>query len=80
MKLGLIRLTLYAFSTENWKRPKIEVEFLMSLPEEFLGTYLPELIEQNVQVEMMGKIDITTRTYTKVLLIKQWSKLQIIMD
>ena len=30
----------------------------MSLPEEFLGTYLPELMEQNVQVEMMGNIDI----------------------
>ena len=50
-------LTLYAFSTENWKRPKMEVEFLMSLPEEFLGTYLPELIEQNVQVQMMGNIE-----------------------
>ena len=56
-EVGINTLTLYAFSTENWKRPKIEVEFLMSLPEEFLGTYLPELMEQNVQVEMMGNID-----------------------
>ena len=52
--VGIDTLTLYAFSTENWKRPKTEVEFLMRLPEEFLGTYLPELIEQNVQVRMMG--------------------------
>ena len=55
MKLGLNTLTLYAFSTENWKRPKLEVEFLMSLPEEFLGTFLPELMEQNVQVTNDGQ-------------------------
>ncbi|PMC38466.1 isoprenyl transferase, partial [Bacillus sp. UMB0899] len=46
--------TLYAFSTENWKRPKIEVDYLMKLPEEFLTTFLPELIEENVQVRVMG--------------------------
>jgi undecaprenyl diphosphate synthase len=53
-ELGVKVLTLYAFSTENWKRPKIEVEFLMKLPEEFLTTFLPELIEKNVQVRIMG--------------------------
>lgn len=56
-EVGIKVLTLYAFSTENWKRPKMEVEFLMRLPEEFLGTYLPELIEQNVQVQMMGNME-----------------------
>lgn len=53
-QLGIKRLTLYAFSTENWKRPKTEVDYLMKLPEEFLGTFLPELVEENVRVEMMG--------------------------
>lgn len=53
-ELGIKTLTLYAFSTENWKRPKQEVDYLMKLPEEFLGTFLPELIEENVQVRMMG--------------------------
>jgi undecaprenyl diphosphate synthase len=53
-QLGVKVLTLYAFSTENWKRPKTEVDYLMKLPEEFLGTFLPELIEENVQVKMMG--------------------------
>ncbi|MFD2443554.1 isoprenyl transferase [Bacillus sp. CGMCC 1.16607] len=53
-ELGVEALTLYAFSTENWKRPKSEVEYLMKLPEEFLGTFLPELIEENVQVKMIG--------------------------
>ncbi|MBO0959117.1 isoprenyl transferase [Neobacillus sp. MM2021_6] len=55
--IGIKVLTLYAFSTENWKRPKNEVEYIMKLPEEFLGTFLPELIENNVQVKMMGYKD-----------------------
>ncbi|MGV3465852.1 MAG: isoprenyl transferase [Heyndrickxia sp.] len=53
-KLGIEVLTLYAFSTENWKRPKNEVDYLMKLPGEFLGTFLPELKEENVRVQMMG--------------------------
>jgi len=57
-KLGIKVLTLYAFSTENWKRPKLEIDFLMKLPGEFLSTYLPELIEQNVKVEMIGNFDL----------------------
>ncbi|WP_110112803.1 isoprenyl transferase [Bacillus sp. CGMCC 1.16541] len=66
-ELGVKVLTLYAFSTENWKRPKTEVEFLMKLPEEFLGTFLPELIEENVQVRVMGnKNELPTHTLTAV--------------
>lgn len=53
-ELGVNILTLYAFSTENWKRPKSEVDFLMRLPEEYLNTFLPELMEENVQVKMIG--------------------------
>lgn len=56
--LGIKVLTLYAFSTENWKRPKLEIDFLMKLPGEFLSTYLPELIEQNVKVEMIGNFEV----------------------
>ncbi len=52
--LGVKILTLYAFSTENWKRPKIEVDFLMSLPGQFLNSFLPELMERNIRVEMIG--------------------------
>lgn len=62
--LGIKVLTLYAFSTENWKRPKIEIDFLMKLPGEFLSTYLPELVEQNVKVEMIGDFDVLP-THTK---------------
>lgn len=53
-RLGVKYLTLYAFSTENWKRPKAEVDYLMKLPQEFLEIELAELIEKNVQVRMMG--------------------------
>ncbi|WP_246627834.1 isoprenyl transferase [Paenibacillus oenotherae] len=53
-RLGVKYLTLYAFSTENWKRPKAEVEFLMKLPQEFLAIELKELVDKNVQVRMMG--------------------------
>ncbi|MFC3746327.1 isoprenyl transferase [Paenibacillus sp. GCM10012306] len=56
-ELGIKYLTMYAFSTENWKRPKDEVEFLMRLPEEFLAIELDELIEKNVQVRVMGDAD-----------------------
>ncbi|WP_240675701.1 isoprenyl transferase [Ammoniphilus sp. CFH 90114] len=55
--IGVKALTLYAFSTENWKRPKDEVEYLMRLPQEYLLTELKELIEQNVQVRMLGNKD-----------------------
>nr|WP_322619361.1 isoprenyl transferase [Bacillus fonticola] len=56
-RLGIDVLTLYAFSTENWTRPKPEVEYIMKLPEQFLTTYLPELVEENVKVDMMGTKD-----------------------
>lgn len=52
--LGIKYLTLYAFSTENWTRPKDEVDFLMRLPVDFLAQELDELIEKNVCVRMMG--------------------------
>ncbi|MGC4375666.1 isoprenyl transferase [Fictibacillus sp. Mic-4] len=57
-RIGVKVLTLYAFSTENWKRPRDEVNFLMKLPGEFLNSYLPELIEENVQVRIMGNKDV----------------------
>ena len=53
-ELGVGVLTVYAFSTENWKRPQDEVNYLMKLPGEFLNTFLPELMEENVQVRIMG--------------------------
>ncbi|TVP84222.1 MAG: isoprenyl transferase [Alkalicoccus sp.] len=56
-EVGVKYLTLYAFSTENWKRPKTEVDFLMRLPERFLNSELPKLKKENVQVKITGDIE-----------------------
>ncbi|MBC1521133.1 isoprenyl transferase [Listeria aquatica] len=56
-EMGIEVLTLYAFSTENWKRPTDEVDFLMKLPVEFFDTFVPELIQENVKVNVMGYRD-----------------------
>ena len=47
-------LTLYAFSTENWKRPKKEINFLFSLLENFLTNRLEELHKQNIKLKIIG--------------------------
>ncbi len=52
---GVEILTLYAFSTENWRRPKAEVDFLMKLPKEFMHVYLPEMIENHVKIDTIGE-------------------------
>ena len=52
--MGIKILTLYAFSTENWKRPSIEVRFLMKLFKNYLISQLRELIDDNVQVHIVG--------------------------
>ena len=56
-ELGIRWLTLYAFSSENWNRPKSEVDLLMRLPEEFFEKELPEAIEKNVRILAIGKRD-----------------------
>jgi undecaprenyl diphosphate synthase len=62
-ELGIRYLTLYAFSTENWKRPKSEVEALMSLLRRFLKSEKPELVENNIRLRVIGQIN---RLPTKV--------------
>lgn len=52
--LGIKVLTLYAFSTENWKRPSAEVNYLMKLPVDFFGTFVPDLVKNNIRVKVMG--------------------------
>jgi undecaprenyl diphosphate synthase len=56
-EIGVKILTLYAFSTENWKRPRDEVDYLMRLPQEYLATELDELYAENVQVRFLGSED-----------------------
>ncbi|KKK35307.1 UDP pyrophosphate synthase [Salinicoccus sediminis] len=65
--IGIKYLTLYAFSTENWSRPKSEVSYLMKLPGDFLGAFLPELIEKNVKVVTIGNGDSLPRHTVKAV-------------
>ena len=55
--MGVKILTLYAFSTENWARPKQEVAFLMNLPVRFFNHYMPMLMENQIKVNIMGFTD-----------------------
>ena len=47
-------LTLYAFSTENWKRPKKEINYLFNLLENFLVSRIQELDKQNIKLKIIG--------------------------
>jgi len=50
-------VTFYAFSTENWKRPKLEVDFLMRLLDRYLKNELKTYQEQNIRFQAIGNID-----------------------
>lgn len=54
--LNIEVLTLYAFSTENWKRPQEEVDFLMKLPDVFFKRFLKELMEKNIRIQTIGDL------------------------
>jgi undecaprenyl diphosphate synthase len=56
-ELGIGWLTLYAFSSENWNRPKAEVDLLMKLPQEFFEAELPEVLRRNVRIQAIGRLD-----------------------
>jgi undecaprenyl diphosphate synthase len=56
-RLGLEQLTLYCLSVENWKRPPRELTYLMRLFRHFLFIERAELMEQNVRLRMIGRLD-----------------------
>src|SRR5205809_5134552 len=55
-RLGLGALTLYAFSTENWKRPRYEVDALMRMLRKYLRLELDEIDKQNIRFQTIGRI------------------------
>ncbi len=54
-RLGLGALTLYAFSTENWKRPRLEVNALMRMLRRYLRIELEEMNRQNIRFQTIGR-------------------------
>ncbi len=54
-------LTLFAFSTENWKRPKKEISFLFNLLEDFLNNKIDDLNKQNIKLKIIGIKNFSTR-------------------
>jgi undecaprenyl diphosphate synthase len=65
--LGIKYLTLYAFSTENWSRPKLEVEFLMKLLERYLKNELPIYLENSVKFKAIGDLSKFSKSLQKVI-------------
>ncbi|MGY8640425.1 MAG: isoprenyl transferase [Verrucomicrobiales bacterium] len=66
-ELGVKYLTLYAFSSENWNRPKAEVDALMKLLERFLKEKTPEILSKNVRLQAIGRIDLLPESCRKQL-------------
>ena len=60
-------LTVYAFSTENWKRPLEEVDYLMKLPALFFNKFMKELMEKNIKITMIGEMEGIPQETAKVL-------------
>ena len=56
-RLGVKAMTVYAFSTENFKRDQKEVDYIFRLPKEFFSLYLKELIENNVRIQLIGHLE-----------------------
>lgn len=67
-ELGIEYLTLYAFSTENWKRPKMEVDALMHLLVETLSKEVATLNKNNIQLQAIGELDRLPASTHKALL------------
>jgi undecaprenyl diphosphate synthase len=65
--IGVKYLTLYAFSTENWERPKLEVEFLMKLLERYLKNELNVYLENNIRFKAIGDLTRFSKSLQKTI-------------
>ncbi|NJO68587.1 MAG: isoprenyl transferase [Bacteroidetes bacterium] len=66
-ELGIKYLTLYAFSTENWNRPKLEIDALMGLLVQTLSSETPTLLKNNVKLNVIGDTDALPKDVAKQL-------------
>ena len=60
-------LTLYAFSTENWKRPKLEIKFLLSLLEFFLNEKIEDFYKSGIKLKIIGDL----KKFPKKIILSQ---------
>ncbi|MBR2596392.1 MAG: di-trans,poly-cis-decaprenylcistransferase [Solobacterium sp.] len=67
-QLGIKYLTLYAFSTENWKRSADEVGYLMKLPAYLFGRYMEEFLQRGYRIRLIGDLSALPDATRKVLL------------
>ena len=66
-RLGIGQLTLYCLSSENWKRPRLELDFLMHLLEQYMIEERALIMEQNITVSVIGRRDgIPTRVLAEI--------------
>ncbi len=65
--IGIKYLTLYAFSIENWNRPRLEVDFLMKLLERYFKKELPIYLEHNVKFKAIGDLSGFSKSLQKVI-------------
>ena len=69
-------LTLYTFSTENWKRPKSEINFLFKLLENFLTNKIDDLIKKNIKIKFIGELNKLPVKLKKLIKISQLKTLK----
>lgn len=67
-KHGIRHLTLYAFSTENWKRPPVEVQALMALLKSFLASQLDDMLKNDVALRCIGQTETLPKDVRSVLM------------
>lgn len=67
LEVGVSTLTLYAFSTENWKRPQEEIDYLMKLPAVFFKKFLKELNEKGIKITTIGDLSLIPEKTRKVM-------------
>lgn len=66
-RMGIKKMILYAFSTENWKRPEDEIGYLCKLPGIFFSRYIKELMENNIRVTFAGELERFPESTQKVI-------------
>ena len=81
LKKNVNYLTLYAFSTENWKRPQNEIKYLFKLLENFLTNEIKNLVEKNIRLKIIGKKNFSLKLNKLILnaekITKNNKKLQV---